>query len=87
MAVRSDRVLHVTFNAHTLVLCLADGCFLTVPLAWFPRLLHAPDAVRNNWHVAGPHGDAVHWPDIDEALSVAGLLRRGRQRRGGVTLS
>jgi hypothetical protein len=76
MAVGSDRVLHVTFNEETLVLRLADGCVLTVPLAWYPRLLHATPSARRNWRVAGNGGHAVHWPDIDEALNVASLLRR-----------
>lgn len=81
MADGSDRVLHVTFNEETLVLRLADGCVLTVPLAWYPRLLSAPQAARSNWQVAS-NGDGVHWPDIDEALNVASLLRRGKERAG-----
>jgi hypothetical protein len=69
-------VLHVAFNEETLVLRLADGCVLTVPLAWYPRLLDAPPAARGNWKVAG-NGYGVYWPDIDEALNVASLLRPG----------
>jgi hypothetical protein len=76
MAEGSDRVLHVTFNEETLVLKLADGCVLTVPLVWFPRLLEAPPAARRNWRVAGIRGNAVQWPDIGEALNVTKLLRR-----------
>lgn len=76
MAERSDRVTNVTFNEETLVLRLADGCMLTVPLSWFPRLLAAPPAARVNWEV--DDGDAVRWPDVNEAVSVASLLRRGR---------
>lgn len=82
MAEGSDRVLHVTFNDETLVLSLADGCVLTVPLVWFPRLLEAPPAARRNWRVAGTRGNAVQWPDIGEALNVARLLRR--DSRNGV---
>ncbi len=80
MADGSDRVLHITFNDETLVLRLADGCLLTVPLAWFPRLLQATEETRGNWQLAGSAGDAVHWPDIDEALNVASVLRRGKER-------
>jgi hypothetical protein len=76
MAEGSDRVVHVTFNEETIVLRLADGCMLTLPLEWYPRLLAAPQKARGNWTVAG-NGDAVVWPDIDEALHVATLLRRG----------
>jgi hypothetical protein len=45
-----------------------------VPLAWFPQLLHATSMERENWEIAGAvYG--LHWPDIDEDLSVEGLLR------------
>lgn len=77
MADGSDRVVQITFNDHTLVVRLADGCLLTVPLAWFPRLLQAPADARGNWRVAG---DAILWPDIGEALDVASLLKRGQGR-------
>ena len=80
MAAGSDRVANVTFNEETLVLRLADGCMLTVPLAWFPRLRAATHAARINWEVEGERGDAVRWPEIDEAVSVPNLLRRGRAR-------
>ena len=53
---------------------LADGRKVTVPLAWFPRLLHANADQRRNWRLNGD-GQGIHWPDIDEDLSVAGLLR------------
>jgi hypothetical protein len=45
-----------------------------VPLAWFPRLLHATSQERKNWEIAGA-GYGIHWPDLDEDLSVEGLLR------------
>jgi hypothetical protein len=82
MADGSDRVVQITFNDHTLVLRLADGCLLTVPLAWFPRLLQAPDDARGNWRVAGTAGNAILWPDIGEALNVASLLKRGQEHNG-----
>ena len=53
---------------------LADGRRLSVPLAWFPRLLHATPEQRDNWQILGD-GQGLHWPDVDEDLSVAGLLR------------
>jgi hypothetical protein len=53
---------------------LVDGRRVIVPLAWFPRLLHATDDQRGNWRLIGD-GQGVHWPDVDEDLSVAGLLR------------
>lgn len=52
---------------------LADGRSLVVPLAWFPRLLHATPAERANWRLIG-RGEGIHWEDVDEDISVAGLL-------------
>jgi hypothetical protein len=57
-----------------LVVVLADGRELSAPLAWFPRLLEATDDSRRNWRLIG-RGHGIHWPDIDEDVSVASLLR------------
>ncbi len=57
-----------------LIVDLADGRSISVPLAWFPRLLHASSTERENWEIAGA-GYGLHWPNIDEDLSVEGLLR------------
>ena len=53
---------------------LIDGRTITVPLAWYPKLLHATAAQRSNWRIAGG-GYGIHWPDIGEDLSSEGLLR------------
>src|SRR5882672_1972951 len=53
---------------------LMDGRTIIVPLAWYPRLLHATEEQRNNWKISGG-GYGIHWPDIDEDLSTEGLLR------------
>lgn len=53
---------------------LVDGRRVCVPLTWFPRLLHAEQADRENWELLGD-GQGIHWPTLDEDLSVAGLLR------------
>jgi hypothetical protein len=52
---------------------LADGRSVTVPLAWFPRLLHATPTERANWRLLG-EGYAVEWPDLDEHIGVEALL-------------
>jgi hypothetical protein len=57
-----------------LVVILADGRELAAPLAWFPRLLEATPEQRRNWRFIG-RGHGIHWSDIDEDISVAGLLR------------
>ena len=63
----------VTVTNDTLSVELSDGRMLAVPLAWFPRLLHAAAAERDNWRLVG-RGQGVHWPDLDEDISVEGLL-------------
>jgi hypothetical protein len=57
-----------------LVVFLADGRELAAPLAWFPRLLDASNDQRRNWRLIGG-GHGIHWPDVDEDISVASLLR------------
>lgn len=72
--VSDERVADVRCDAERLVVDLADGRSIAVPLAWYPRLLEATPAQRSNWQKAGA-GFGIHWPDLDEDLSVAGLLR------------
>ncbi len=64
---------HVSITDEALALDLADGRTITVPLAWFPRLEHGTLAERANWRLIGG-GQGVHWPDLDEDISVEGLL-------------
>jgi hypothetical protein len=60
---------------------LIDGRTIVVPLAWFPRLAHGTPVERANWRLIGG-GSGVHWPDLDEDISVEGLLAG---RRSGET--
>ena len=64
----------VRFTEDTISVDLVDGRTITVPLAWYPRLLEATVEQRENWKVSGG-GFGIHWPDIDEDLSTEGLLR------------
>ncbi|MDE2704620.1 MAG: DUF2442 domain-containing protein [Gemmatimonadota bacterium] len=57
----------------TLMADLSDGRTISVPLAWYPRLVHATPAERRNWRFIGV-GQGIHWPDLDEDISVEGLL-------------
>lgn len=68
------RAVRVAIGDDELLVDLADGRRLAVPLAWFPRLLHAQPGQRQNFRLLG-EGQGIHWPDLDEDLSVAGLLR------------
>ncbi len=52
---------------------LTDGRTLTVPIAWFPRLAHASSSERAEYELLGD-GEGIHWPQVDEDISVAGLL-------------
>jgi hypothetical protein len=72
--VTDERVLDVRFDQHSLIVDLMDGRTISVPLAWYPRLLNATAEQRSNWEKAGA-GYGIHWPDIDEDLSTEGLLR------------
>lgn len=56
-----------------LVVKLADGRVLSAPLVWFPRLYNASSAKRNVYELMGS-GVGIHWPELDEDISVAGLL-------------
>jgi hypothetical protein len=69
-----ERVKDVHFSEDALAVDLIDGRTIVVPLVWYPRLLDATSAQRENWMVSGA-GYGIHWPDIDEDLSTAGLLR------------
>ena len=62
-----------------LIVHLVDGRRICIPLAWFPRLLHATAEQRGKWELLGG-GEGIHWPLVDEDLSVEGLLA-GRQSR------
>lgn len=69
-----QRVRHVTFTTDSISVDLFDGRTISAPLAWYPRLLNATAAQREKWEVSGG-GIGIHWPEIDEDLSVEGLLR------------
>ncbi|HEY1364231.1 MAG TPA: DUF2442 domain-containing protein [Xanthobacteraceae bacterium] len=66
--------VEVTVMDDRIVVILADGRELAAPLAWFPRLLEATPEQRSNWRFIG-RGHGIHWPDLDEDISVASLLR------------
>lgn len=69
----------VAVSDDELTVGLADGRVITVPLVWFPRLLNASAAARGRWELLGD-GEGIHWPEVDEDLSVEGLLAGNRTR-------
>ena len=63
----------VAVTDDTLTVDLSDGRTVSVPLAWYPRLLHASTGERSNWQLIAL-GEGMHWPDVDEDISVASLI-------------
>jgi hypothetical protein len=70
---RNALVHNVTVSDDALMADLADGRTITVPLAWFPRLSGGTPEERSHWRVIGG-GEGIHWPDLDEDISVESLL-------------
>ena len=71
--IRIPEALDVLLTDDTLSVDLSDGRSISVPIAWFPRLLHSTEQERNNWRLIG-RGQGIHWEDIDEDISIEGLI-------------
>ena len=69
----SIRAHSVSVTDDCLQVDLSDGRILSVPLAWFPRLQHGNAKERGTWRLIGG-GEGIHWPDLDEDISIAGLV-------------
>jgi len=76
----------VQVTTDTLTVDLADGRSISVPLAWYPRLDHGTAAERANWRLIG-RGEGVHWPDLDEDISVDNLLSGARSGESAQSLT
>jgi Protein of unknown function (DUF2442) len=75
LAVRFHPLAHnVNCTEDILSVELLDGRTITAPISWFPALLEASQAQRDKWEILGD-GEGIYWPEIDEDLSVSGLLR------------
>lgn len=70
---RDPIAVAVEVTEEQLTVRLADGRLITVPLEWYPRLVHATTAERNSYELLG-HGSAIGWPDLDEHLSIESIL-------------
>jgi hypothetical protein len=74
-AIKPDATaINASVTDDRVIVVLADGRELSAPLAWFPRLLRANAEQRRNWRLIGC-GHGIHWPDVDEDISAASLLR------------
>jgi DNA-binding CsgD family transcriptional regulator len=78
----APRAREVVLSDEELTVRLKDGRTVSVPLSWFPRLLNASPQQRSDFEFVG-EGEGIHWPAVDEDLSVAGLLRGVKAPRGG----
>jgi hypothetical protein len=67
------RAQKVVITDDSLTVDLSDGRSISVPLAWYPRLLHGTPEERNSWRPIGS-GEGLHWPDLDEDISIENLL-------------
>jgi hypothetical protein len=67
------RAQHVAISDESLTVDLSDGRSISVPLAWYPRLLRGSPGERQNWRLIG-NAEGIHWPDLDEDISVENLL-------------
>jgi len=72
--ITDERVADVKVTTETLTVSLADGRVLSVPLFWYPRLAEASQQQREKWETCGA-GFGIYWPELDEHLSVEGMLR------------
>ena len=72
-AVREARAQRVAVTEDSLVVDLVDGRSVSVPLVWYPRLLNGTSGERNNWRLIAD-GEGIHWPNLDEDLSVEGII-------------
>jgi hypothetical protein len=73
----------VSITDDTLAVDLTDGRTLLVPLIWYPRLWHGTPEERENWRLIGD-GEGIHWPELDEDISIEGLIlgrRSGESQR------
>jgi Protein of unknown function (DUF2442) len=71
--IKVARAQRVTVTEDSLTVDLVDGRTISVPIGWYPRLLHGGPEERNNWRLVG-RGEGIHWPDLDEDVSVENLL-------------
>lgn len=76
----------VQFSDDSMTVHLDDGRALSIPLAWYPRLLHGTRQERGNYELIGD-GEGIHWPALDEDISVEGLLAGKRSAENNESLA
>jgi len=71
--IRPATARNVVVTDESLTVDVEDGRTISVPLEWYPRLLHATPKERNNWRLIGK-GEGIHWPDLDEDISLDNII-------------
>ncbi len=67
------KIQNLNITDDTLSVDLSDGRTISVPLAWYPRLLNASETERNDWQTIG-EGEGIHWEELDEDISTKNLI-------------
>jgi hypothetical protein len=76
----------VSFDADRMIVALADGRSLSIPLEWYPRLNNGTAAERGHWELLG-QGEAIEWPDLDEHIGVSSLVAGRRSGESVASLN
>lgn len=76
----------VRFTDDSLAVLLDDGRTISVPVAWYPRLMHGTNTEGEKYELIGD-GEGIHWPDLDEDISVEGLLAGRRSAESDASLA
>jgi len=71
--IRLAQIQSIGISEDALTADLSDGRTISVPLSWYPRLLHGTSEERANWRLIG-RGEGIHWPDLDEDISIENLI-------------
>ena len=69
----NSRIKNIEWSEDALVVDLNDGRTISVPVMWYPRLLHGTIKERNNWRLIS-NGEGIHWPDLDEDISIENII-------------
>ena len=85
LEIQEARAQGIQVKEDTLVVDLVDGRTITVPLVWYPRLWYGSENERTHFEIIGD-GSYIHWPELDEDLSVAGILAGRRSGEASESL-
>jgi hypothetical protein len=73
VTVHESSIQEVSFTDDAFTARLSDGRLISIPIVWYPRLMHGSEDERERYELIGD-GEGIHWPDLDEYVSVEGLL-------------